>query len=44
MVQLDTIFNRARARGQSLAEVTQMYTGPGSKGYYPAASDTGGGP
>ena len=42
MVQLETIFNRARARGQSLDAVTQMYTGPGSKGYYPPSTFSGG--
>jgi hypothetical protein len=35
MLQLETVFNRAIARGQTLDEVTQMYTGPNSKGYYP---------
>jgi hypothetical protein len=42
LVQLETIFNRATARGQSLEEVTRMYTGPGSKGYYPPSTFSGG--
>jgi hypothetical protein len=35
MIQLETIFNRAQARGQSIEKVTRMYTGKGSDGYYP---------
>jgi hypothetical protein len=42
LVQLETIFNRAQARGQSLEQVTQMYTGPGSRGYYPQSTFTNG--
>jgi hypothetical protein len=42
LVQLETIFNRAAARGQSLAQVTRMYTGQGSAGYYPPATFSGG--
>ena len=38
LLQLETVFNRATARGQTLEEVTRMYTGPGSKGYYPPST------
>ncbi len=41
-VLLESILNRATARGQSLADVTQQYTGPGSRGYYPQSTFTGG--
>ena len=41
-IQLETIFNRAKARNQTLAEVTRMYTGPGSAGYYPSSTFSGG--
>jgi hypothetical protein len=41
-VLLESILNRAKSRDQSLADVTQMYTGPGSKGYYPQSTFTGG--
>lgn len=34
-LQLETIFNRAAARGQTLEQVTKLYTGRGSDGYYP---------
>ena len=37
-IQLEAIFNRAAARGQTLGQVTQQYTGPGSAGYYPATT------
>jgi hypothetical protein len=39
---IETIFNRARARGQTLEQVTQMYTGKGSPGYYPSSTFSGG--
>jgi len=42
LLQLETIFNRAAARGQTLAQVTRMYTGPGSAGYYPPSTFSGG--
>jgi len=42
LIQLETIFNRAAARGQTLDQVTQMYTGPGSRGYYPPSTFSGG--
>lgn len=35
---LETAFNRAEARDTSLARETGQYTGPGSRGYYPAGS------
>lgn len=38
MIQLETIFNRAAARGQTLEKVTREYTGPGSDGYYPRST------
>ncbi len=41
-LQLETIFNRAAARGQTLTQVTQQYTGPGSAGYYPSSTFSGG--
>lgn len=34
----ETIANRAAARGQTLDQVMQQYTGPGSRGYYPAST------
>jgi hypothetical protein len=34
-IYLESIFNRAAARGQTLEQVTKEYTGPGSDGYYP---------
>lgn len=39
---METIFNRASARGTSLEAATQEYTGRGSKGYYPASTFAGG--
>ena len=42
IIQLETIFNRAAARGQTLEKVTRMYTGPGSDGYYPQSTFSNG--
>lgn len=39
---LETIFNRASARGTSLRTQMQEYTGKGSKGYYPPSTFSGG--
>lgn len=39
---LETVFNRAGSRKQSLGQVTQQYTGPGSPGYYPGSTFSGG--
>lgn len=41
-IALESIFNRATARGQSLEQVTKQYTGPGSAGYYPSSTFSGG--
>lgn len=38
LIALESIFNRAAARGQSLAQVTKEYTGKGSDGYYPGTT------
>ena len=40
LVQLESIFNRASARNQSLADATRQWPGPG--GYYPSSTFSGG--
>lgn len=44
LVQLETVFNRAAARGQTIEKVTREYTGPGSDGYYPRSTFVNGAP
>jgi hypothetical protein len=39
---IETIFNRASARGTSLAQAMKEYTGRGSDGYYPGTTFSGG--